>query len=76
MDLLNEGRKKLEKMIIRMRQSTRNILSSVSEQSRDPAGFAAVWKLEPMILEDAHGNVLAIPLEVVVSWEVSLGPAV
>lgn len=60
-------------MIINMRKSASNILSSVVEQSRGPAGFAAIWKLEPMILEDAHGNVLAIPLEVVVSWEVSFG---
>ncbi|KAH8747111.1 hypothetical protein F5882DRAFT_422542 [Hyaloscypha sp. PMI_1271] len=62
--------KKLEKMIINMRKSASNILSSVGEQSRGPAGFAAVWKSEPMILEDAHGYVLAIPLEVVVSWKV------
>ena len=71
--MLNKGRKKLEKMIIHMRKSTSNILSSTGEQSRGPAGFAAIWKSKPMILEDAHGNFLAIPLEVVVSWEVSFG---
>lgn len=71
--MLNKGRKKLEKMIINMRKSASNILSSIGEQSRGPAGFAAVWKSEPMILEDAHGYVLAIPLEVVVSWKVSFG---
>jgi hypothetical protein len=42
--LLARGRKQLDKMIIHMRKSTSNILLSVSEQSRGPAGFAAILK--------------------------------
>jgi hypothetical protein len=42
--LLARGRKQLDKMIIHMRESISNILSSVSEPSRGPAGFAAILK--------------------------------
>jgi hypothetical protein len=35
-----------------------------------PTGFASCWKQQPMMLEDAHGTFLAIPIDVVVSWQV------
>jgi len=35
-------------------------------------GFAACWKKDPIILEDALGRLLLIPLDIVVSWEVHI----
>lgn len=35
-----------------------------------PAGFGGTWQQAPMILEDALGKVVPIPLELVDSWDV------
>ncbi|KAH6668194.1 hypothetical protein B0J14DRAFT_156808 [Halenospora varia] len=50
-------------------QSLENILLQVARQLNAPTGFESCWKLEPMVLEDAHGTFLTIPLDVVVSWQ-------
>jgi hypothetical protein len=52
-----------------MRKTLENVMTSVSVQTSGPTGFASFWKQEPMTLEDAHGKLLPLPLELVFSWE-------
>ncbi|KAE9369642.1 hypothetical protein N431DRAFT_413880 [Stipitochalara longipes BDJ] len=52
-----------------MRRKNEIIMASVSFQTCGPTGFASCWKQAPMTLEDAHGKLLPLPLELVVSWE-------
>ncbi|KAH8654567.1 hypothetical protein BGZ60DRAFT_435693 [Tricladium varicosporioides] len=50
-------------------QSLEDILLQVAQQLNAPRGFESCWRLEPMVLEDAHGSFVMIPLDVVVSWQ-------
>jgi len=44
--------------------------TSFCQRSDEQAGgFASCWETEPMALEDVHGKVFPIPLELVMSWE-------
>jgi hypothetical protein len=47
-------------------------VEGIETRKNAPSGFAASWKKDPMILEDALGRILLIPLDFVVSWEVSI----
>lgn len=38
-----------------------------------PRGLGTHWQQEPVILEDALGFVVPIPLELVNSWDVRIG---
>ncbi|KAF4635081.1 hypothetical protein G7Y89_g3007 [Cudoniella acicularis] len=54
--------------IIRVKKtigSLEDILVHLARQINSPMGFASSWKQQPMILEDAHGTFLTIPLDVV-----------
>jgi hypothetical protein len=53
-----------------MRRTLEDVMTSVSVQTSRPKGFASCWKQEPMTLEDAHGKLIQLPIEIVVSWEV------
>jgi hypothetical protein len=55
-----------------MRKTLEGVITSVGVQACRPTGFASCWKQEPMTLEDAHGKLLPLPLELVVSWEVRI----
>ncbi|PMD50236.1 uncharacterized protein K444DRAFT_262739 [Hyaloscypha bicolor E] len=52
-----------------MRRTLDDVMTSVSVQTSRPKGFASCWKQEPMTLEDAHGKLIPLPIELVVSWE-------
>ena len=62
---------KLEASFTQMRKTLERVMTSVHVQTARPTGFASCWKQAPMTLEDAHGELLPHPLELVVSWEVS-----
>lgn len=38
-----------------------------------PTGFGGTWQQAPVILEDARGKVVPVPLELVDSWDVRTG---
>ncbi len=61
---------KFEASITQMRKTIERVMTSVHVQTARPTGFASCWKQAPMTLEDAHGRLLLLPLELVVSWEV------
>ncbi|KAH8589843.1 Clr5 domain-containing protein [Bisporella sp. PMI_857] len=48
----------------------RRYIEGIETRRNAPRGFASCWKQDPMILEDALGRLLLIPLEIVVSWEI------
>lgn len=52
-------------------QELREYVQRIESRRNTPRGFASWWKKEPMTLEDALGRILPIPLDIVVSWEVS-----
>ncbi|PMD42379.1 hypothetical protein L207DRAFT_310323 [Hyaloscypha variabilis F] len=60
---------KLEASFTQMRKTLERVMTSVHVQTARPTGFASCWKQAPMTLEDAHGELLPLPLELVVSWE-------
>ncbi|PMD31127.1 hypothetical protein L207DRAFT_197733 [Hyaloscypha variabilis F] len=60
---------KMETSITQMRRTLEQVMASISFQTSGPTGFASCWKQEPMTLEDAHGKLLPLPLELVVSWQ-------
>ena len=62
----------VEENIVSMRKSLQKLLKAKSLQSSSPAGFASCLKMEPMTLEDAHGNLIPIPIDLMGSWEVSV----
>jgi ABC-type phosphate transport system auxiliary subunit len=45
--------------------------SQISSIQATPRGLETHWRQEPVTLEDARGNILPIPLELVNSWDVS-----
>lgn len=69
-DYRNFHSAKLETSITQMRKTLEKVMISVNLQTSGPTGFASCWKQEPMTLEDAHGKLLPLPVELVVSWEV------
>jgi len=50
--------------------SLESILASIALQINPPAGFACCWKQQPMMLEDAYGMFVPIPLDIVTTWQV------
>ena len=55
-------------------KSLERVLADLAMHVNPPSGFAACWKQQPVMLEDAHGIFIAIPLDVVVSWQVRVVP--
>jgi hypothetical protein len=49
-----------------MRKNLDKILTSVTVQTSSPTRLASYF----MTLEDAHGRILLLPLDFVMSWEV------
>lgn len=46
--------------------------SHMSLQQSTPRGLGECWQHDPVILEDALGFRIPIPLEIVTSWKVSI----
>jgi hypothetical protein len=46
--------------------------SQIPSQQAIPTGIGTHWKQAPVTLEDAHGHLIPIPLELVNSWDVSI----
>ncbi|KAE9363343.1 PAP1-domain-containing protein [Stipitochalara longipes BDJ] len=59
---------KIEETLLELRKCMEGV-EGIETRKNAPSGFAACWKKDPMILEDALGRFLLIPLDIVVSWE-------
>jgi hypothetical protein len=62
---------KIEETLLELRKSIEGV-EGIETRKNAPSGFAACWKKDPIILEDALGRLLLIPLDIVVSWEVNI----
>jgi hypothetical protein len=62
---------KIDETILELTKRIEGVEGTVTRKNA-PTGFAVCWKKDPMILEDALGRLLLIPLDIVVSWEVNI----